>query len=96
MSRTFIYRILPPRADFAATLSSDEAETMSAHFDYLTALNGERRVIFVGRAENGDFGLVVYRAADLLEARAIAEADPAVASGLMRVEVHEFRVVDFG
>jgi uncharacterized protein YciI len=53
-------------------------------------------VRFVGRAENGDFGLVVFEAADMTEAEALAGADPSVAEGLMRVEVHAFSIVDMG
>lgn len=92
----FIYRILPPRADFVATITPAEAELMGRHFVYLQGLHAAGRVRFVGRAENGDFGLVVFEAADLDAARSVAAADPAVAAGLMRVEVHAFRIVDMG
>lgn len=92
----FAYRILPPRADFAATLTDAEAALLRRHFDYLTRLNGEGRLSFVGRTENGDWGLCVFQAKDLAEADRIARADPVVAEGLMQVEVHHFRIVDFG
>jgi uncharacterized protein YciI len=89
----FAYRILPPRGDFAATLTSGEAETMGRHFDYIKALHGAGRIVFVGRTENGDWGLCVFEAEDEHRARAVAEADPAVAAGLMRYELHAFRTV---
>lgn len=91
---TFLYRILPPRADFVATITEAEMAVMGRHFGYLQTLHAAGRLRFVGRAENGDFGLVVFEAADEAEARAVAEADPAVVEGLMRVEVHAFRIVD--
>ncbi|NGM44000.1 hypothetical protein G5B31_00465 [Rhodobacter sp. SGA-6-6] len=91
---TFLYRILPPRADFAATVTEAEMAVMGRHFGYLQGLHAAGRLRFVGRAENGDFGLAVVEAADEAEARAVAEADPAVAEGLMRAEVHAFRIVD--
>lgn len=90
----FLYRILPPRADFAATITEAEMEVMGRHFAHLQTLHAAGKLRFVGRAENGDFGLAVFEAADEAEARAVADADPAVAEGLMRVEVHAFRIVD--
>lgn len=92
----FLYRILPPRADFAATITEAEMEVMGQHFGYLQNLHAAGKVHFVGRAENGDFGLVVFEATDMAEARSVAAADPAVAGGLMQVEVHAFRIVDMG
>lgn len=90
----FLYRILPPRADFVATITEAEMAVMGQHFGYLQTLHAVGKLRFVGRAENGDFGLVVFEAADMVEARSVAAADPAVAGGLMRVEVHAFRIVD--
>lgn len=92
----FSYRILPGRADFAATLTEAEMATMGAHFAYLQGLQAEGRLHFVGRTENGDWGLVVFDAGDEAEAQRIAGADPAVASGLVAVEVHAFRIVPMG
>ena len=88
----FAYRILPPRADFAATITDEEGATMGAHFAYLQELEAEGRVVFVGRCENGDWGLGVFEFADEAEAREFLSRDPAVASGLMRMELHAFRI----
>jgi hypothetical protein len=51
----FAYRILPPRENFAATVTPEEGAVMGAHFAYLQQLEAEGRVIFVGRCENGDW-----------------------------------------
>ena len=90
---TFAYRILPPRADFAATITPEEMAIMGRHWEHLQALHATGAVRFVGRAENGDYGFCVFDAPDEGEARRLAEADPAVAEGLMRVKVHAFAVV---
>ena len=89
----FAYRILPPRADFVTTITDGEAATMGAHFGFLQGLEAEGRVIFVGRCDNGDWGLGVFEFADEAEAREVLSRDPAVASGLMRMELHAFKVV---
>ncbi len=91
----FCYRILPPRGDFVATASADEMAVMGRHFVYLQGLHAQGILRFAGRAENGDFGLAVIEAADLPAAEAIAQADPAVAEGLMRMEVQGFVIVEF-
>ena len=66
---------------------------MGRHWEHIQRLHAQGVIRFVGRTLNGDYGLCVYDAADEAEARRIAEADPAVAEGLMRVEVHAFAVV---
>ena len=90
---TFAYRILPPRAEFATTITPEEMAIMGRHWGHLQALHATGAVRFVGRAENGDYGFCVFDAPDEGEARRIAWSDPAVAEGLMRVEVHAFAVV---
>ena len=89
---TYAYRILPPRADFAASMAPAEMALMGRHWEHVQALHAEGVVRYVGRALNGDYGFCVYEAADESEAQAIAASDPAVAEGLMRVEVHPFHV----
>jgi uncharacterized protein YciI len=88
----YSYQIEPIRADFLATITAEERGIMGQHFQYLMSNKAMTR--FVGRALNGDFGIVVFEAADMAEAQAVANADPAVALGLTRVRVNEFAVVD--
>ena len=90
---TFAYRILPPRESFVATMEPREMAVMGRHWEHIQALHARGVVQYVGRAENGDYGLCVIEAADEAEARRIAASDPAVAEGLMRAEVHAFMVV---
>lgn len=90
---TFAYRILPPRADFVATIRPEEMDVMGRHWEHLQVLDAQGVLRFVGRAENGDYGFCVIEAADEDEAWRLARSDPAVAEGLMRLEVHAFDVV---
>ena len=66
---------------------------MGRHWEHVQRLQAEGQVPYVGRAWNGDYGLCVIEAADQAQAERIARSDPAVAEGLMRVEVHAFKVV---
>ena len=88
----YSYVIEPARDNFLATITEAERALMGQHFQYLQSIKDHAR--FVGRALNGDFGIVVFDAADRPAAEAVAAADPAVASGIVSVQVNEFAVVD--
>jgi uncharacterized protein YciI len=90
---TFAYRILPPRPALVATITPEEGAVMGRHWEHIQALHARGVVQYVGRAENGDYGFCVIEAADEAEADRIARSDPAVAEGLMRLELHAFKVV---
>jgi uncharacterized protein YciI len=93
----FIYVVRPVRpAMLTEGLTEAEEHIVAQHFEYLRTLVQEGRVLIVGRTliENDrTFGLAVFRADDLATATLLAEADPAVLHGVMRVEVYPFRVV---
>ena len=90
---TYAYRILPPRDAFVATLRPEEMALMDRHFEHLQRLHAQGVVRYLGRAENGDYGFCVFDAPDEDAARSLASSDPAVAEGLMRLELHPFQVV---
>ncbi len=93
MMATFAFRILPPRADFAATLTPEEAAVMGRHFVYLQGLHADGLVRFVGRTQSGSWGLTILDVPDLAAAQAIAAADPSVAGRLMQADIEAFRIV---
>lgn len=94
---TFVYRILPPRAEFWASLDPGEVALMARHLEHLRQLKEEGTVQFVGRAEDapgqGGYGLVVIEAKNSAHAQRIARSDPAVTEGLMGLELQPFTVV---
>ena len=96
MVQEFIYVVRPARAEMLSEGPTEiEQEIISQHFQYLERLVQEGRVLVVGRTlmrDEGTFGLAIFRADDLASAVALAEADPAVLHGVMRVEVYPFRV----
>lgn len=94
---SFAYRLLPPRPEFWASLAPGEVALMARHLDHLRRLKEEGSVRFVGRTDSatgqGDYGFVLIEARNATHANAIARSDPAVAEGLMQVELHPFVVV---
>ncbi|RNL80950.1 YciI family protein [Nocardioides marmorisolisilvae] len=89
----WIYFIHPPREKFVATITPEEAETMSIHRDHLAALLESGTLIMAGPTF-GDIntGVAVIEAEDEDAAMAIVNSDPAVTSGLMRPELRPMRV----
>jgi uncharacterized protein len=92
MSETlFLFRLIPPRADFAQTMTADEQQAMSEHTAYWQQLLHDGRVVVYGPVADpeGVWGLGVLRAADRAEALAIGENDPSVTAGVNTFEVAE-------
>ena len=75
--------------------TSEEAETVSRHFAYLSDLTEKGVMILVGRTQNSDestFGIAIFEAEDEIAARTIMENDPAVAGGVMSATLYPYKV----
>lgn len=92
----YLYRIAPARADMHSTgPTPQEAEALSAHFGYLQRLTELGTVMMAGRShplDNATFGLVLLSAETETQARALMQADPVIAQGVMHGELHLFRI----
>ncbi|MBZ9763290.1 SRPBCC domain-containing protein [Mesorhizobium sp. CA8] len=79
----FHCRLIPPRPDFAFTLTEEERALMAAHADYLRGKLNEGAVILFGPVADpaGPWGLGIVRARDEAEVKALTDADPTVRSG---------------
>jgi len=69
----------------------EENAVMGAHFEYLEGLLAEGRLILAGPSLDPPFGVIVFEAETEDEARRLVEADPSVAAGLQKPELHPFR-----
>jgi uncharacterized protein len=87
----FLFRLIPPRADFAQTMTAAEQDAMAQHMEYWAQLLADGRVVVYGPVADpeGVWGLGVLRAADRAEVLAIAEQDPSVLAGVNTFEVFE-------
>ena len=92
---TFIYLIRATRPGFAEEMLPEEIEAMQAHAAYLDRLTGERRFFLIGPCLDRAFGISVFEAESLEEARQIAAHDPSVERGVMTAEVHPFHISFF-
>jgi len=89
----WIYFIHAPRENFAETMTEHEQEVWSVHFERLRHLLAEGVLVLAGPTLGPvNTGIAVIEAPDEAHARRIMEEDPAIASGLARGELREFRV----
>ncbi len=92
MSETlFLFRLIPPRADFAQTMTPDEQRAMTEHMDYWQRLLRDGRVVVYGPVADpeGVWGMGVLRAADRAEVLEIGNRDPSILAGVNTFEVFE-------
>ena len=90
-SSLFLFRLIPPRADFAQTMTPDEQRAMTEHTDYWQQLLRDGRVVVYGPVADpeGVWGMGVLRAAGRAEVLAIGENDPSILAGVNTFEVFE-------
>jgi uncharacterized protein YciI len=92
----FLYTTRPSRLGLVTEgVTDEESHILSAHLDYLQSLAEQGVLLLAGRTQDADattFGIVLFRAAGMAEARAIMEDDPAVRHGVMHGELHPYRI----
>jgi uncharacterized protein len=86
----FLYKLIPPRATFAADMSDEEAAVMGEHAGYWGGLVDEGAVVVFGPVgdPSGAWGLAVVEAETEDEVRRLGEQDPAVTSGVATFEIY--------
>jgi uncharacterized protein YciI len=91
----WIYFVHPPREDFVATITQEEAAIMAGdHSAYLSSLLDAGTLILAGPTFDCPIndGIAVIEAPDREAALAVMNADPAITSGLMTGELRQMRV----
>ncbi len=88
----FIYLLQPARPGLIEEATSEEEAALERHFAYLQAALAEGRLILAGPCLDGGFGIVIFAAQSAGAALRFMQGDPAVQEGLMRAELHPFRI----
>jgi uncharacterized protein YciI len=82
----------PQRCSLIDETTAEEEARLGEHFDYLERALEDGKLILAGPCLDGEFGVVLFRAATDDEASEFVQSDPAVRHGLMTAELHPFRV----
>ena len=89
----WIYFIHPPRENFAETMTDEEQQVWSAHFERFQRLLAEGVIVLVGPTLGPvNTGIAIFEAPDERAARQIMEEDPVIAGGFARGELRPFRL----
>ena len=85
----FLCRLIPPRPNFAATMSADERAVMQKHGVYWMGHLERRTVMVFGPVADpsGDWGVGIVRVEDEAAVRALEAGDPAVTTLGFRYEI---------
>ena len=89
----FMYKLIPPRATFAQTMTESEAEIMRRHVAYWSGLfsNGSGAVVAFGPVADpkGGYAIAIIEGADQAGADRLVESDPAIeANAGFRSEIY--------
>ena len=89
----YFCKLVPPRADFAQTLTQAEITAMQAHAAYWTQKAKDNIALVVGLVADpkGFYGVGIVEAADETQLKAILDNDPAIAANVgLRYESYLF------
>ena len=91
---TYYVGMLMKAAKWSAEETPERVELQRQHLAHLTKMGEEGKLVLAGPLlDDGTIrGLLVYKAGSIEEARAWAEADPAVKAGRLKVEMHPWMV----
>jgi uncharacterized protein YciI len=89
---TYAYVLRLVRREAFGKLSPKEEAIVDEHFEYLKKGLADKRVILAGPCLDGEFGIVIFRAASKKDAEDFMKSDPSVKKGVMTAELHSFRV----
>ena len=93
---TWLYRVRPARfAMLSEGPTAEEQRRVGEHFQYLQELCRQGVVHLAGRTldlQPDGMGIVLFSAPDEAAARAVMEADPAVAHGVFLAALFPYRV----
>ncbi len=94
--KQFIYVLRLEKSMYdSAAWTPEKSKIVQEHFAYLQKLHSDGILVLAGRTETDldkTFGIVVFEAVSLEEAKLIAESDPAVKNKIMNVEVFPFGI----
>jgi uncharacterized protein YciI len=89
----WIYFIHPPRPNFAATMTDEEKQVWSVHFERFERLLADGVIVLVGPTlGETNTGIAIFEATDEAAAQRLMDEDPVIAGGYARGELRPFRI----
>jgi uncharacterized protein YciI len=84
----YLCKFIPPRANYLATLTSDESEWMKQHVIYLNTLLDQGIIVAHGPVidDNGGYGVSLYQIPDDQDISSLTSEDPVIKNGVGHYE----------
>ena len=87
----WVYLLHPPRENFAATMTNEEAAAFKDHFEWLNDLFAQGSLVMAGATGGAiNTGIGIFEAATEEAAVEIVSKDPVAKSGYARGELRPF------
>lgn len=97
--KTYIYKLtLKEELTDINNWNKEDEEIVSKHLAYLTTLKDSGVVLLAGKTEGLDkttYGIVIFKAKNLVLARDIMNNDPAIINKVMTGYLHEYNIALF-
>jgi len=87
----YFYKLVPPRSDFAQTMTAEEKSIMQAHVGYWTNKLNEGHAIAFGPVADpaGSYGVAIIQLPDNEDPSALRDNDPAMQANVgFRTEIY--------
>jgi uncharacterized protein YciI len=89
----WIYFLHPPRENFAETMTDEERDAWSAHFERLRQLLADGSLVLAGPTLGRiNTGVAVFEAPDQEAAQRVVDEDPCIKGGFATGELRPYRV----
>lgn len=91
----FVFKLIPPRPTFAQDMTEEETNIMKHHVVYWTDMADRGIALIFGPVldPKGAYGLGIIEVENEDEVHTLAADDPAVKSGLGRMEIYPMQAV---
>ena len=91
----FIIKLIPPRPTFAQDMTEEERKIMGEHSIYWRDMAARGIALVYGPVldSGGAYGLGIIEAETENQALSLAEGDPAVKMGLVKVEISQMMAI---
>lgn len=91
----FVLKLIAPRATFAMDMTEEERNIMKQHTDYWRDLMARGSVLVFGPVldPKGVWGLGIVEAENEEQVRTFTARDPAITSGLNKIEIYPILAV---
>jgi uncharacterized protein YciI len=89
-AKHFVFKLIPPRSSFAQDMTEEERNIMQQHVAYWTGLADRGIALVFGPVldPKGAYGLGIIEVANEEQIHLLAANDPAVKSGIGRMEMY--------